>query len=840
MIITCENCATGFNLAEEMLNPAGSKVRCSKCGHIFTAYPSQAPQTPEPQLSPKPVGFGPSAAEAGPSASPAAAAAASGPGDPVSDLADDDLDDLDALLNDLEQTLDEEVSTEDQTLQEAESDDHLEEIDNLLDMDEDTLDDMLKIPTPAATEPEDAVSTMEDAEDGDDLEFELDALDKALDDESEALLAQSGATDDEAVDDLLNDEFDFSDLESLLDDKALEAESSAVAHIEIEGEQVPIEEMAPEAGAADSGKAIALDSQAEEDLSDEFDFSDLESLLDETPEETPQIESAEDSGEEVDLGEELDLSLEAPSEPETEALLDLEDTEGAQDASDEFDFSDLESLIEEPSEAPETSPEVSAVSEEATTASAEELTPESLELGQDDEITAEEEFDLGELDELFGDDADTDLEIPELAEDDLEGPAVEDELDEIEELGIELETQEDEADEESPAEEAAEASAPAEGDEDFDLGDLENVFDMEELTAEAETAGAAGLGISEEHQKDLDELEKLLEIDEEDEGDDLTTVMEDPDAEGDDLQLDLEEIEKTLEAERQKAKAIELETGFDDDSLGLELPAESSPDDDEFALELETSEKEASTAQATPLGDFEIEVESNTAEMAETATERSSTASFSLGDAELVEEHQTPRPTPPKQPTTAIPTAPLPPRSSSRLPLVLILLLVILAGAVVVLDRLGIEVPYVHRTLKNVPGINALFTPEAPDAGNLKLAARVADSRFVENSQAGRLFVIKGNISNGYSQPRTRIAITGKLFAAAADPVQTQTIMGGNVLPDTELGTLPIAEIQQRLNQASTAIVEPGRTLPFMIVFADLPESLREYTVEVMGSSPAQ
>jgi len=47
MIITCENCSIRFNLDETLLNPAGSKVRCSKCQHIFLAYPPPPEDVPE-------------------------------------------------------------------------------------------------------------------------------------------------------------------------------------------------------------------------------------------------------------------------------------------------------------------------------------------------------------------------------------------------------------------------------------------------------------------------------------------------------------------------------------------------------------------------------------------------------------------------------------------------------------------------------------------------------------------------------------------------------------------------------------------------------------------------
>jgi predicted Zn finger-like uncharacterized protein len=39
MIIECINCSVKFNLNEHILKPNGSKVRCKRCGQIFTAFP---------------------------------------------------------------------------------------------------------------------------------------------------------------------------------------------------------------------------------------------------------------------------------------------------------------------------------------------------------------------------------------------------------------------------------------------------------------------------------------------------------------------------------------------------------------------------------------------------------------------------------------------------------------------------------------------------------------------------------------------------------------------------------------------------------------------------------
>ena len=39
MVIECKNCLKKFNLDEHRLRPNGSKVRCTKCGQVFRAFP---------------------------------------------------------------------------------------------------------------------------------------------------------------------------------------------------------------------------------------------------------------------------------------------------------------------------------------------------------------------------------------------------------------------------------------------------------------------------------------------------------------------------------------------------------------------------------------------------------------------------------------------------------------------------------------------------------------------------------------------------------------------------------------------------------------------------------
>ena len=40
MIISCEQCATRYRLDSHLVRTSGTKVRCSKCHHIFMAFPT--------------------------------------------------------------------------------------------------------------------------------------------------------------------------------------------------------------------------------------------------------------------------------------------------------------------------------------------------------------------------------------------------------------------------------------------------------------------------------------------------------------------------------------------------------------------------------------------------------------------------------------------------------------------------------------------------------------------------------------------------------------------------------------------------------------------------------
>ncbi len=50
MKVTCEGCESKFQVDEAKIRPTGSKVRCSKCRHVFTVYPPPAAEPEEEVL----------------------------------------------------------------------------------------------------------------------------------------------------------------------------------------------------------------------------------------------------------------------------------------------------------------------------------------------------------------------------------------------------------------------------------------------------------------------------------------------------------------------------------------------------------------------------------------------------------------------------------------------------------------------------------------------------------------------------------------------------------------------------------------------------------------------
>lgn len=118
------------------------------------------------------------------------------------------------------------------------------------------------------------------------------------------------------------------------------------------------------------------------------------------------------------------------------------------------------------------------------------------------------------------------------------------------------------------------------------------------------------------------------------------------------------------------------------------------------------------------------------------------------------------------------------------------------------------------------------------------------EGSYVTNGEAGELFVIRGEAVNTFRTPRAAIQVKGVIYNAAGAVLLQQSTFCGNPLTPEQLATLPLAKIREamtnRLGDSYANIgVPPGKSVPFVIVFAGLPKDAADYGVEVAGSQAA-
>ncbi|WP_432821414.1 DUF3426 domain-containing protein [Trichloromonas sp.] len=139
--------------------------------------------------------------------------------------------------------------------------------------------------------------------------------------------------------------------------------------------------------------------------------------------------------------------------------------------------------------------------------------------------------------------------------------------------------------------------------------------------------------------------------------------------------------------------------------------------------------------------------------------------------------------------------------------------------------------------------INQVTGKPEPSVPAAQIRLPLPNSFFIMNQQAGQLFVVQGEAVNGYPENRSAIAVKGMLHDDKGNVLMQQTVFCGNPLDHEDLQTATFALIEEAMNNQfgnvlSNLNVAPGKTIPYMIVFRDLPANVTEFTVEVADSKP--
>ena len=203
---------------------------------------------------------------------------------------------------------------------------------------------------------------------------------------------------------------------------------------------------------------------------------------------------------------------------------------------------------------------------------------------------------------------------------------------------------------------------------------------------------------------------------------------------------------------------------------------------------------------------------------------------------------QTPPPSRADDVEEPLPVPPPPKKSSlSRILLLLILLLVVLGGAAGFLFMQEGSVN-LNAVTQYLPFLKDYVGGPQEAARGDRIGINISGSSYV-NGQAGQMLVIQGAAVNNYTSTRSSIVIKGTLLDAQGKALRQQTVFCGNPLDETALAKMPFSAIEEAMNNEfgdslSNINIAAGASIPFTIVFRNLPAGIANINVEVVDSKP--
>ena len=170
------------------------------------------------------------------------------------------------------------------------------------------------------------------------------------------------------------------------------------------------------------------------------------------------------------------------------------------------------------------------------------------------------------------------------------------------------------------------------------------------------------------------------------------------------------------------------------------------------------------------------------------------------------------------------------PTSSRRILILLIPLLVIAGGLAL---WLYVPWPASTKTVPKTTGIEQLHLVKSRGF-------------FIDNKQAGQLFVIQGRVRNDFSVPRRWIHLRAKLYTTDGQTARQLDFFAGTMLSDQQLQNVPLEELlgliqRPPIKQDRVRTIAAREEVTFTVPFGDLPEltELSDYSVEILASQPA-
>jgi hypothetical protein len=131
---------------------------------------------------------------------------------------------------------------------------------------------------------------------------------------------------------------------------------------------------------------------------------------------------------------------------------------------------------------------------------------------------------------------------------------------------------------------------------------------------------------------------------------------------------------------------------------------------------------------------------------------------------------------------------------------------------------------------------------EAKEEGNISV--QKVSGVFTVNKEAGEVFVVSGETLNNYRKPRASLQVKAVLYDKDGKVLAQKSAFCGNVISGEQVKVMPWAKIEAAMaNQFGDSLVnlgvQPGKGIPFVVVFSQVPKDVTDFAVEAAGSTVA-
>ncbi|MDD3294611.1 MAG: DUF3426 domain-containing protein [Geobacteraceae bacterium] len=134
------------------------------------------------------------------------------------------------------------------------------------------------------------------------------------------------------------------------------------------------------------------------------------------------------------------------------------------------------------------------------------------------------------------------------------------------------------------------------------------------------------------------------------------------------------------------------------------------------------------------------------------------------------------------------------------------------------------------------------LVPGAVQKTDIPFMVRAVEGVFVINRESGELFVMRGEVYNKSARPVGPIRVQGTVYGGDGAVIARKTVGHGNAISPEELSFRSYSGMEKAMSgksgEAQSGIgVPPGKSVPFVIVFKDVPRSAVRFGAKIVDAA---